>query len=276
MPLRRSRSYLLENPRHRKAEADRLDRQAQVLFPLERGALSHHGLAPGQTLLDLGCGQGSYLALVAGAFPGTRCIGLDRNAALLEEAAHRPGITAVARCDIATPAELLPALERYRPDVALCRFVLQHMSPDERLSMLTAMAAHARAVPLRLILADVDGTSSFVDPPSALLAEARAGLNEIQARNGGDRSVGGRLPQLLEEAGFKEIESSRVRVTSDAVGFAAWWRAFGSLLCLGLRSRPGAQQALLEWAADPQTAQRWSAGFDVCFASSATPGRSDG
>jgi len=65
-------------------------------------------------------------------------------------------------------------------------------------------------------------------------------------------------------------------VDSSAVGFAAFWAAFGSVLSAGLGSRPAAQEALREWAADPATALRWRVGFDVCFASSTTPGRSDG
>ena len=275
--MRRSRSYLLEDPEHRKAEAERLDRQARLLFPLERGALAQHGIkGGGQTVLDLGCGQGTFLALVAEAFPGTRCVGLDRNPALLEQAARRPGIATVAGCDLASPPALLAELERHRPDVALCRFVLQHMSPDERGSLLQALATYGSRPALRIILADVDGASSFVDPPSPLLREARDGLRALQARMGGDRAIGGALPELLRDAGFEDVRASRVRVDSSAVGFAAWWAAFGPLLFAGLRSRPAAQEALREWAADPETAVRWRAGFDVCFASASMGGRADG
>ena len=275
MPGQRSRSYLLEDPRHRRAEAARLDRQARLLFPLEREALGEHGVAPGQTVVDLGCGQGTFLSLIAAAFGGTRCIGLDRNAHLLALAAARPGIAAVAECDLADREQLLRELGRHDPDVVLCRFVLQHMSPAERAAMLRALAEHGARRPLRVVLADVDGASSFVDPPSRLLQEAREGLTKLQERNGGDRRIGGRLAELLQEAGFHRIRTSRVRVSSDAVGFAAFWDSFGSLLCLGLGARPAAQEALREWAADPSTATAWRAGFEVCLASAETAVRAD-
>jgi hypothetical protein len=77
-------------------------------------------------------------------------------------------------------------------------------------------------------------------------------------------------------AGFADAPTSRVCATSDAIGFAAWWAAFGSLLCAGLRSRPAAEEALREWAADPATASRRRAGFEICFASSARVERADG
>jgi SAM-dependent methyltransferase len=272
----RSRSYLLEQPQQRAAEAKRLDLQARVLFPLERGSLLEHGLAPGQLVLDLGCGQGTFLSLVSQSFPGMRCVGLDRHPALLAEARTRPGIAAVAACDLADPPALLRELERHRPDAVLCRFVLQHMTPDERRSMLRTIAGHASRQPVRVILVDVDASSSFFDPPSVLLAEARQALSELQARAGGDRNIGAYLAEHLGEAGFTDVRTSRVCATSDAMGFAAWWEAFGTVLCGGLGSRPAALEALREWAADPATAARWRAGFEICFASATTVSRADG
>ena len=276
MSEQRSRSYLLEHPQQRAAEAERLDLQARVLFPLERDALGEHGLSAGQTLLDLGCGQGTFLSLLAQAFAGMRCIGVDRNPNLLAAARTRPGIAAVSCCDLADPAALLQELERHRPDAVLCRFVLQHMSPGEREALLHTLARYAARRPLRVVLADVDSGTSFFEPPSPLLTEAREALAALQAREGGDRKIGARLAELLHEAGFTAVRTSRVCVTSDAIGFAAWWSAFGSLLCAGLRSRPAAQEALREWGADPTTAAGWRAGFEVCFASSSAVRPADG
>lgn len=272
----RSRSYLLEHSQQRAAEAERLDLQARVLFPLERQALVEHGLAPGQLLLDLGCGQGTFLSLIAQSFAGMRCIGLDRHPGLLSEARGRPGVAGVSVCDLADPPALLNELERHRPDVVLSRFVLQHMSPEERRSMLLTLAGHGARRPLRVVLADVDADSSFFEPPSPLLAEARAALAALQAREGGDRRIGARLAGLMLDAGFADVRTSRVCATTDAVGFDAWWAAFGSVLCAGLRWRPAAEEALREWAADPATSSRWRAGFEICFASSSTVGRADG
>jgi hypothetical protein len=129
---------------------------------------------------------------------------------------------------------------------------------------------------LRIVLADVDAASSFVEPPSQLVADARAGLSKLQERHGGDRRIGGRLGDLLAEAGFRDVQTSRVRVTTDALGFEAWWAAFGSLLCAGLGARPSAQEALRDWAKDPATPRIWRAGFEVVFASSDGPARVDG
>jgi SAM-dependent methyltransferase len=268
----RSRSYFLSDPGERSAEAERLDRQARLLFPFERDALAAHGLAPRRTVVDLGCGQGTYLELVAAAFAGTRCVGLDRNRFLLEAARMRPGVAEVGEVDLTLPDALLRDLDRLLPDVLLCRFVLQHLSPTEQACLLSTLAAFSSRRPLRVVLVDVDAASSFVDPPSPLLTEAASGLRRLQERHGGDRRVGGRLADLLRQAGFRDVKSSRVRADSRATGFDGWWSAFGSLLCAGLDSRPSAQEALREWASDPRTPGAFAMGFDVCFASSGSGG----
>lgn len=272
----RSRSYLLADEGQRAAEAGRLDRQARLLFPLERGALAAHGLEPGHTVVDLGCGQGTYLQLIAEAFANTRCVGLDRHPGLLGDARARPGVVAVAQCDLAGQAALLRELDRFLPDLVLCRFVLQHMAPAERTAMLSTLAEHASKRPVRVVLADVDSASSFFEPPSPLLSEAHQGLEALQARSGGDRRIGARLPDLLRTAGFESPRASRVLVDSRTTGFGAWWSAFGSPLSAGLASRPAAQEALLEWGTHPATGDSFRAGFEVCFASSGSVRRASG
>jgi SAM-dependent methyltransferase len=249
------------------SEVERLGRQARTLFPLEHRALVEHGLAAGQTILDLGCGQGTFLGLVAEAFAGSRCIGLDRSAPLLVAARRERGVAEVVQCDLADRGRLLAELERIGPKTVLCRFVLQHMTTREREALLSALAEHSARHPLRVVLADVDSASWFFEPPSPLLAEAKEKLDALQARLGGDRRIGGRLVELLREAGFSDIRSSRVCVDSALMGFAPFWAAFGQVLCAGLRSRPSAREAVLEWGRDAGTAARWRAGFDIFYAS---------
>jgi hypothetical protein len=263
MSARRSRSYRSVDV----SEAERLGRQARTLFPLEHRALVEHGLAAGQTLLDLGCGQGTFLGLVAEAFAGSRCIGLDRSGPLLVAARDERGVAEVVQCDLDDRGRLLTELERIGPQSVLCRFVLQHMTTREREALLSALAEHSARHPLRVVLADVDSDSSFFEPASLLLTEAKEELNALQARLGGDRRIGVRMAELLRETGFSDIRSSRVRVDSALMGFPSFWAAFGQVLCAGLRSRPSAREAVLEWGRDAGTAARWRAGFDIFYAS---------
>ena len=262
--MKRSRSYELSDPRHRAAEIERLQAQARVSFAIEQEALVEHGLAERRSLLDLGCGQASFLSLIAERFPELRCAGADRNEGLLEVARAQPGVSEVARCDIADPAALSTVLQRLRPDVVLCRFVLQHMSPPERARLLATLRAFGAT---RAILADVDADQGYFDPPSELLAHAQRKLTELQARLGGDRRIGGKLGALLREAGFAEVRESSVAIDSARTGFSAWWGAFGPVLAAGLLDQPTVRETVLDWGADASTASRYRASFPIRYAS---------
>jgi hypothetical protein len=262
--MERSRSYRLDDPRHREAEIARLLQQARVSFSLEREALVEHGLAGRKSLLDLGCGQASFLSLIAADFFGLRCAGADRNPGLLEVARRQPGVSEAVPCDIASPASLGSVLQRIKPDTVLCRFVLQHMSAPERQVLLRTLAQHGG---LRVILADVDSDAGFFEPASPLLAQASRNLVKLQARLGGDRRVGQKLGALLSEAGFREVKTTRTKVDSAKVGFGPWWKAFGSVITTGLLGQPTVREAVLEWGNDAATAAHWRGSFDVCYAS---------
>jgi hypothetical protein len=266
--MKRSRSYELKDPRHRAGEIERLALQARVCFSLEKAALAEHGLGGCASLLDLGCGQASFLSLVAGAFPGLRCFGADRNEALLEVARTQPGVSEAVRCDLTDPESLGSVLERLRPEAVLCRFVLQHMTPPEQRRLLEGLASWAAHTPLLVVLADVDSDQGFFEPPSPLLREAQQNLVELQAKLGGDRRVGARLAAILRGAGFRDVRESGVCIDSAVVGFGDWWKAFGTVLAGGLASRPSAREALLEWGADPSTAAHFRAAFQLRYASS--------
>lgn len=263
----RSRSYLLDDDGAETSEAGRLDQRARAMFALEAPALAEHGLRPGQTIVDLGCGQGTYLGLVADAFAGSRCVGLDRNEKLLARAAGVPGVAATAACDLANRQALLGALGRQQPDAVYSRFVFQHMNDAERAAVLGALREAAGSRPLRVILIDVDSASGYFEPDSPLLTEARTQLAAQQARAGGNRFIGSRLEALLAAAGFRDLRATRVSVDSDRLGFAAWWAAFGPVLCDSLHHRPSAREAMLEWGRDPGTAKGFRAGFELFFAS---------
>jgi hypothetical protein len=70
-------SYDLSDHELLKREVKRLPLQAQVLFPIEAPFLQSHAVSDSCSLLDIGCGDGSWLHLFRSAFPNSKAIGWD-------------------------------------------------------------------------------------------------------------------------------------------------------------------------------------------------------
>ncbi|MFM7735076.1 MAG: class I SAM-dependent methyltransferase, partial [Alphaproteobacteria bacterium] len=64
-------------------ERDRLFAQARVLAP---GVFDGWDLAEVGSLLEIGCGVGAELEIIAERWPGVRLVGIDRAASSLEAA----------------------------------------------------------------------------------------------------------------------------------------------------------------------------------------------
>jgi SAM-dependent methyltransferase len=113
------------------------------------------GLAPGQTVLEVGCGTGNLLVVAADAQPGATVIGLDPDPAALDRArtkARRRGRRFRVEQGF---ADELPHADG-SVDRVLSAFMFHHLPQDAK----TAMLAEARRVLVpggQLLLLDFEG-----------------------------------------------------------------------------------------------------------------------
>jgi methionine biosynthesis protein MetW len=103
----------------------------------ERAAIVAEFLTPGSSVLDLGCGDGSFLACLRERVPDLRARGADASERALEVARAR-GFDAF-RLDLADPASEIPG----GFDVVTALEVIEHL-PDAETATLKAAAAARR------------------------------------------------------------------------------------------------------------------------------------
>jgi len=172
-------------------------------------------LAPGQVVLDFGCGTGTLAILLKRACPGARVIGIDAD----------PQVLAIARRKIAGAGLDIDLQQGFFtaetfPEGSLDRIVsslvLHHLTRDEKLAVLRAMRGALRPGG-ELHVADFG-------PPHNRLMRLIGGLIELV--DGADRlgdNLAGRLPEIVATAGFAAVETVDRRATP--FGTLAYLRA---------------------------------------------------
>lgn len=197
------------------AEVDRLEAQAALAWREEARLLRELGVDRAGTVVEVGCGSGALLARLRELAPEARLTGVEPDGDL--RALARARVPAAEVVD--GSAEALPLADG-SADAVVLRFVLQHLADP------VAALREARRVlrPGGLAVAiEVDGALWGLAQPSwpevqAVQAKAWA----AQARRGGDRMIGRRLPRLLAAAGFAEPELRLYAYHSDDLGLDAF------------------------------------------------------
>jgi len=192
---------------------------------MRRRSLETHGqwleplLAPGQRILDLGCGPGTITIGVARRIAPGEVIGIDPESSQVEAArslAARENFP--PKFEIGRAGELPFTDESF--DGAYAHAVFEHLSnPHNALLDLRRKLRRGGFAALR----SPDWGGFLVHPLSPDVQQALALYQEIQTANGGDIHAGRKLGGWLRDAGFKEVKASATyEVYMDAAEIAEY------------------------------------------------------
>jgi SAM-dependent methyltransferase len=163
-------------------------------------------LKPGERVLEVGCGTGTFLPVLAEAVDETgRVVGLDHAPAFLEEAASRlVALGLTDRVELIAGDALAMPFEDATFDVVHCERVLMHL--DDPGAAVREMARVVRPGG-RIVAAEVVAHGAMIDLPDRdavrrILDEAIKGMRSPD--------VGLQLRRLLLEAGLVDVEGSVV------------------------------------------------------------------
>ena len=208
-------------------------------------------LAPGLSLLDVGCGVGTLTAdLAAHVAPG-RVVGVDSSAEVLR-AARAAADERGVRVELAVADACALPFADGEFDVVHAHQVLQHLpDPVAALREMRRVCRPGGTVAVR----DADYSTVSWHPAPAGLGDWLAGYRAAARAAGGDPDAGSRLLAWARAAGFSEVvPSASVWVFATAAD-RAWWggtwaeRTLTAPLAERLR-RGGCDEGALAAAAD--------------------------
>lgn len=187
--------YVLDH--HREGEGARLALMSRLLDPMHRRHLEALGVGPGSRTLEVGCGNGSVSAWLAGRIaPGGRAVAVDLDLSLCD--ADAPGLEFRHGDIVAGPVD--PA----DFDLVTARAVLHHVAdPAAAVANLVASGRPGGA----FLLIEPDFLPVSVAEPPEVHA-FWAGWLAWSREEGIDYFIGRKLPAMLAELELEDIEAT--------------------------------------------------------------------
>ncbi|MGB8702816.1 MAG: methyltransferase domain-containing protein [Thermosynechococcaceae cyanobacterium] len=182
---------------------ERLRLLSEVMGPSTQDLIAKVGVPSGSICLDVGCGGGDVTIELARAVgPTGRVIGVDLDEKKLKIArreCEEAKLTNIA-FEVRDVAEWTPE-ERF--DVVYARFLLTHLSqPGELLSVMGRYLNSGGVI----IIEDIDYRGHFAEPECPALNRAVEWYTKSVQSRGADPNIGPRLPGLLRDAGFSDVQ----------------------------------------------------------------------
>lgn len=203
--------YVLDH--HNEGERQRLALMSRLLDPMHRRQLDRLGVRPGSRTLEVGCGNGSMTAWLAGRVaPGGQAVGVDLDLSLVADR---------SAADFRQADILAGPVEPAAFDVVTCRAVLHHVgNPGAAMASLVASARPGAAV----LVIEPDFLPASVAGP-APVRDFWQGWLAWSRQQGIDYFIGRRLPQMLAQAGLTDIgATAQTALYHGGSPWAEYWR----------------------------------------------------
>ena len=185
--------------------------------PLATGFADWVAVAPGQRVLDVGCGSGALTAVLVDRVGVAHVAAADPSASFVESVRAQFPAMDVRRCG----AEDLPFPDGSF-DVVLAQLVVHFMA--DPVAGVTEMAR--TAVPGGLVAASVWDSAGGRGPLDTFWSAVRT-IDPTVADESGRAGAGeGQLAQLFADVGLSQVTASTLTVGVGHDSFEDWWQPF--------------------------------------------------
>jgi ubiquinone/menaquinone biosynthesis C-methylase UbiE len=163
---------------------------------------------PGETVIDVGCGTGSFAVMLKAAAPGVRVIGIDPDEEALAIARAKGR---AAGADIQWERGFARDIGSRSADAVTSSLMFHQVPMAEKRAGLAAMHAALRPGG-RLVIADYGRQQGLMRLLFRLTIQRLDGVTDTQP------NADGMLPQLVRAAGFDNVrESARIHTITGTI-----------------------------------------------------------
>ncbi|WP_028887157.1 class I SAM-dependent methyltransferase [Teredinibacter turnerae] len=237
-------------------EIRRLNAQVALFWPQEGDLLAQAGLRDGMSVLDIGCGPGHLIGLIKRRYPNCQVSGLERDPLLVTAAEQYLASEQLVDCQIFQGAAESPPLPESSFDFITMRLVLEHVSEPE--VVLAAVRALLKPGGLLAVISNDFDFHLRTWPPVNALQPLYQAYCTARRDDGGDPTIGRRVPQLLQVAGYSLVFNRLEMAHNAELGDEPFLRAEGAGIPAQL-----VKSGYLAQAAFDELARDWKSMLDT-------------
>ena len=188
---------------YRRAEQERLERQADELAHESAWLFDQIGVRDGWRVVEIGCGPRGCLGLLSQRVGATgRVVGVERSDEQVERARQFVAAGCLTNVDVLQADARRTGLAEGTFDLATARLVLVNVpEPEQLVAEMVRLVRPGGVVALH----EADSTAQRCDPPLAAQTRLLQLLNACAEMSGIDRSIGPRVPRMLRESGIVDV-----------------------------------------------------------------------
>ncbi len=188
---------------YRRAEQERLQRQAQELAHESSWLFDQLGDLQGRRVVEIGCGPHGCLELLSGRVgPSGSVVGVERSQDAVDLAREMIQERGLNNVEVLCRDARSTDLPRASFDLATARLVLVNIpEPRQVLDEAVALVKPGAWVAFH----EADWSSYVCDPPSDAWSTFTQLFVTYSEQNGVDPFIGRKLPRLLREAGVEDV-----------------------------------------------------------------------
>ncbi len=187
---------------------ERLRILSRVMQPTTHALLRRAGIRPGMACLEIGCGGGDLafdMARMVG--PAGKVVGTDIDEKKIELARREAEEQQLHNVKFQL-ADITVSDPGTGFDLVQARFVLTHLANPAQALARMSVALRPGGV---IVVEDIDCRGCFCYPESTAFWRYVELYTETVRRKGADANIGPRLPALLVEAGFENVQLNVVQ-----------------------------------------------------------------
>ena len=189
-----------------------LNLQVKISYPVHQSFMVRHQMKECTSILDVGTGNGSFVARLAADHPSIQFVGVDKRKKCIENCRKLvSGNLEVKQVDLFSHGD---GFDFSKFDGFLLRYFLLHVDHSKKILELFKLKSKR---PAKFWIIDLDFSSFLCNPPSAVFDKFTQLVKEFCLKASSDSMAGQRVLPMLQDLDYQNSVVEHIPFSSESI-----------------------------------------------------------